>query len=168
MKKFCAGIGDPRLFHAISQVLIKDSKYLKDFEETQRYFNTSLQVAVLRDKQGKNSRQVAATSVGDNSQSGSGPNSANDSKGKKPFNGVLEARQYTNKEWYSMSRAQRQTVRELRDAESDPSKKRKASSIETEDSIPVDSDKSTPVQDPGNIPKNSGNQFGSKAYKDKG
>ena len=162
VKKFCAGIDDKRLYHAISQVLHKDSVYLNDFEETQRYFNTSLAVAISREKTGKADRHIALT-ISTNSNGGS---SSGNSSNKEPFDGVLEARKYNRKDWYSMTRAQQTTVRELRDAErnneSNNDNKRKASAVETEND-----DKSNESKEK-KIPKDAGNQFGSHAYKNRG
>ena len=159
VKKFCAGIDDKRLYHAISLVLLKDSVYLSDFEETQRYFNTSLAVAMSREKTGKSDRHIASTNT--DSNSGGNSNSVNSNSGnsstKQPFSGVLEARQYNRKEWYSMTRAQQNTVREMRDADSGDTNKRKVSAVET--------DKTDDESKESKIPKDAGNQFGSRAYK---
>jgi hypothetical protein len=147
---FCSGISDPRLESAINQVLQEDSKYVEDLDKTQKFFTTVIGTSISRQKMQK-SRNVSAVSFqGNNQQKG-------DTRSKPKFTGKLEAnKSYTDKEWHSMSKKQKDEVRKLRDAvkpstKADSNNKRNASA--------VSSDSGT--QD------NAGDQFGRKAHQNK-
>ena len=136
---FCAGIGDPRLIQSVSNVLVDDSVYTSDFDKTQKYLTNVLSVA--KGQQTLKRSNISSTST----------------RTTAKYTGPLEAKDYTNEQWGSMDRKQKETIRKKRKA-AYQDKKRKVSATATE----------TPASDGAQKEvKDAGNQFGSRAHAQK-
>ena len=153
VQEFCEQITDPRLDNAIDIVLAEGSKYLNDFGETHRFLNNSLATKQSRASNRK-TRNISSFNKKDKGKGAS----SNTPK----FSGKLEAKRYTKKEWFSMTKDQQQKVKDLYQTNGSGSK-RHAPAASKPTSIPND-DAWTITQ--SSVPTNdAGNQFGRTAHK---
>ena len=145
VQDFCNNIGDPRLTHGISNVLVEGSKYVKDFDKAQMYLTNSLATEITRDQGLKsNKRMISSANTPE-------PAAANS------YDGPIEAKSYASNVWHSMSSAQKDKVRELRkqayESKNEPKNKRNLSAANITDE-----------EEPS---KDAGNQFGATAHDSK-
>jgi hypothetical protein len=151
-----AGINDPRLQTGID-VVLGDPEKLADFDACQQYLGTLVQNMATQAQHSRDrGRNVSATEKG---------------------NGSIAAKRYTPDEWYALSDAEKDKVRELRKkARKGDSKfkRRKAAAAKSRKAAKVQREKNKREEDEDDADEddshdtaeaNAGHQFGSGAHK---
>ena len=140
VQDFCANITDSRLDSTVSNVLVEGSPYVDNFEKTQRYLTNQLATELTRKaaRKAAGTRNVSAAYV------------QKDNNNKTPFTGTLEAKNYPKKDWYNMTKAQKDKVSKLRKP-ANADKKRKLAAVSSETETTDES-------------KDAGNEFGQNAH----
>lgn len=140
VSNFCKGITDPRLEVALHIVEQENSGYQSDFEKTQKYFHQALASKLSRDTRNVSKNRGVAAVSHDNSVT----------RVRQPYTGTLEAKDYSNTDWFSMTTEQKNQVRALRQKDA-AKRQREVSAVSSNDK--GDSEK-----------KNAGDQFGRRAH----
>ena len=151
VQEFCEQITDPRLDNPIDIVLAEDSIYLNNFDKMHRFLNQSL---ATKQSRASNCKTRNISSFNKKGKSKGAPSNT------PKFSGTIEAKRYTKKEWFSMTKEQRQKVKDLFQANGSGSK-RQTPDAPKPTSIPND-DAWTITQSSTN---DAGNQFGRTAHK---
>lgn len=149
-QEFCEQIGDPRFDSPIDNVLTEDSAYLNNFEKMHRYLNMSISTKQSRE-QNRKTRNISSYNhnyAKKGAKTPQNPKTGGKRKSTSPFTGKLEGKNYSPKEWYSMTSEQKQRMRELRKA--NPTTGQTVSQDTTTTETPT---------------KDAGNQFGRSAHK---
>jgi len=179
VQDFMKGITDPKLDVAKAVIDGDRTKY-DSFEECQQYIKTIINNARTRGPKMTESRNVSAVSFEKK------PKSKKTVKGGKKGKGgpapigprpKVHSGHYTSAEYRMLNPAERQQVKELREANGG-GHKRKASAIESDEErqlssitsdTPMEEDEIVPMKPPAPLgtTANAGHQFGKKAYSKK-